>query len=70
MSFQDKTPSAARKGVNLAPILAEAIGIAREAGALLRDLFDKPRKVSYKGKVDLVTDADRASEELILRRIT
>ncbi len=70
MSFQDKTHSAVRKGANLAPILAEAIGIAREAGELLRDLFGKPRKVSYKGKVDLVTDADRASEELILRRIT
>lgn len=70
MSFQDKTPGVVRKGANLAPILAEAISIAREAGALLLDLFDKPREVSYKGKVDLVTDADRAAEELILERIT
>ena len=41
---------------------------AAQAGAkLLRELFDKPREVTLKGRIDLVTDADRAAEEHILR---
>ncbi|HYX68612.1 MAG TPA: inositol monophosphatase family protein [Terriglobales bacterium] len=43
--------------------------IAREAGALLRDFFARRVKVEYKGDVDLVTVADRASEKLIVERI-
>ncbi|HKU23583.1 MAG TPA: inositol monophosphatase family protein [Terriglobales bacterium] len=48
------------------PAMAE---IAREAGALLMDFFHRRVKVEYKGDVDLVTEADRASEALITRRI-
>ena len=41
---------------------------AAQAGAkLLRELFEKPREVTLKGRIDLVTDADRAAEEKILR---
>ena len=43
--------------------------IAREAGALLMDFFRKRVAVEYKGDVDLVTEADRASEKLITERI-
>ena len=43
--------------------------IAREAGALLMGYFQRRVKVEYKGDVDLVTEADRASEALITRRI-
>ena len=43
--------------------------IAREAGALLMDFFRKRVAVEYKGDVDLVTVADRASEKLITERI-
>ena len=43
--------------------------IAREAGILLIDFFERRVKVEYKGDVDLVTEADRKSEELILHRI-
>ena len=43
--------------------------IAREAGALLMEYFRRRVKVEYKGDVDLVTEADRASEALITRRI-
>lgn len=43
--------------------------MAREAGALLRSLFATPRDVSKKGRVDLVTDADRAAEALIQQRL-
>ena len=48
------------------PAMAE---IAREAGALLMDFFHRRVKVEYKGDVDLVTEADRASEALITKRI-
>ncbi len=48
--------------------LASICVSAAEAGArVLRDLFDRPREVSLKGRIDLVTDADKAAEERILR---
>ena len=43
--------------------------IAREAGSLLREYFARRVKVEYKGDVDLVTEADRNSEKLLLNRI-
>jgi myo-inositol-1(or 4)-monophosphatase len=43
--------------------------IAREAGALLMEYFDKHIKIEYKGDADLVTAADRKSEALIRERI-
>jgi myo-inositol-1(or 4)-monophosphatase len=47
-----------------------AEGIARQAGALLRKFYEKGVATEYKGDVDLVTEADRASEELIVSRLT
>jgi myo-inositol-1(or 4)-monophosphatase len=43
--------------------------IAREAGALLMQHFQKGLKIEYKGDADLVTAADRGSEALIRERI-
>ena len=43
--------------------------IAREAGALLRDFYHQGVRTEYKGDVDLVTEADRASEALITERL-
>src|SRR5580698_10024005 len=43
-----------------------ADGIARQAGALLRGFYAKGVATEYKGDVDLVTEADRASEKLIV----
>jgi myo-inositol-1(or 4)-monophosphatase len=43
--------------------------LAREAGTLLRDRFDGPRTIEHKSPKDLVTDADRASEALIVAAI-
>jgi myo-inositol-1(or 4)-monophosphatase len=48
------------------PRMAE---IAREAGALLMEFFHRRVKIEYKGEADLVTEADRSSEKLILQRI-
>ena len=49
--------------------LGPAAQIARQAGALLLPYFHRRVKVEYKGDVDLVTEADRASEAFILERI-
>ena len=47
--------------------LASICVAAAEAGArVLRELFDRPREVLLKGRIDLVTDADRAAEERVL----
>ncbi len=45
--------------------------IAREAGALLLTFFRRGVKTEYKGQggVDLVTEADRSSEKLIVERL-
>jgi myo-inositol-1(or 4)-monophosphatase len=43
--------------------------IAHEAGAILRREFDRPKKISYKGEVDIVTESDKRSEEIIVARI-
>src|SRR5580658_6262575 len=46
-----------------------AEGIAREAGGLLRGYYVRGVATEYKGDVDLVTEADRASEKLIGERL-
>ncbi|MCE5262673.1 MAG: inositol monophosphatase [Deltaproteobacteria bacterium] len=42
---------------------------AREAGVLLREKIGDHHTIGYKGEVNLVTEADRLSEELIVERI-
>ena len=49
--------------------LTIAVNIAREAGALLAELFERPHEISYKRRSDLVTEADRRSEALIVKRL-
>jgi myo-inositol-1(or 4)-monophosphatase len=49
--------------------LAFITALARDAGTLLRERLDDPREVTEKRPRDLVTDADRASEAFIVRRI-
>jgi myo-inositol-1(or 4)-monophosphatase len=39
---------------------------ARRGGEVVRSRFHQTRTVSFKGRIDLVTDADRAAEEAIL----
>ncbi len=43
--------------------------LARDAGTLLRERFDGPRTIEHKSPKDLVTDADRASEALIVAAV-
>src|SRR5215213_11185223 len=47
----------------------EAAQIARDAGKILRDRFGQPHDVRFKGTIDLVTEADRAAEDLIADRL-
>ena len=53
----------------MASFVETAEAIAREAGALLRDFYRSGVHAEYKGDVDLVTEADRASEALITKRL-
>ena len=53
----------------MSAFLETGIAIAREAGALLADYFERRVRVELKGEFDVVTEADRASEKLILERL-
>jgi myo-inositol-1(or 4)-monophosphatase len=50
-------------------LLNFAIQTARDAGAILADRLGRALEVSNKGDIDLVTEADLASEKLIIERI-
>jgi myo-inositol-1(or 4)-monophosphatase len=49
--------------------LEAAIEIAEEAGKILREEFDRPPQITYKGDVDLLTQADKRSEQAIVARL-
>lgn len=53
----------------MSQFLEVAIETAREAGGILRHEFDRPKQISYKGEVDIVTESDRRSEALIIARL-
>ena len=46
-----------------------AISIARVAGSLLKDRFKEKHRIDYKGEIDIVTEADRMSEEVLITEI-
>jgi myo-inositol-1(or 4)-monophosphatase len=49
--------------------LEASVEIAREAGKVLREELDRPPDIAYKGDFDLVTQADRRSERVIVERL-
>src|ERR1700730_10614948 len=49
--------------------LEVAAETALEAGAILRTEFDRPVKITYKGEVDIVTQADQRAEQAIVTRL-
>jgi myo-inositol-1(or 4)-monophosphatase len=51
------------------PYLEIAVEAAREAGDIVLAEFDHPVSISYKGEVDIVTQADRRSEQAIVTRL-
>jgi myo-inositol-1(or 4)-monophosphatase len=51
---------------SLEALLASAEAAARLGGQVLRDAYHRTRTIAYKGGIDLVTDADKASEAAVL----
>jgi len=51
------------------PYLETAVEIAREAGALQTNFFERRVPFETKGEFDLVTEADRSSERLVVERL-
>ncbi|MFH1019386.1 MAG: inositol monophosphatase family protein [Pseudomonadota bacterium] len=50
----------------LGEILRTAARAALAAGRVLRSLYDKPHRITHKGAIDLVTEADVAAEQIVL----
>lgn len=46
--------------------LAVAVAAAREGGEIVAAAMHRPKEISYKGEVDIVTETDRKSEAAIL----
>lgn len=55
--------------LDLQEFLRVASNAARAAGAVLRAGWGKPHDIRYKGANDLVTEVDRASEQVILQEL-
>jgi len=51
------------------PTLSDLERLAREAGVILRDGYNKEHTVRYKGVIDLVTETDHASESFLIGEI-
>ena len=51
------------------PYLEVAVEAALEGGAILLAEYDRPVTISYKGEVDLVTQADKRSELAVVSRL-
>src|ERR1700680_5217738 len=49
--------------------LEVAIDAASEGGGICMGELDRPVKINYKGEVDIVTQADRRSEQAIVTRL-
>jgi myo-inositol-1(or 4)-monophosphatase len=64
---RDESLDPTLQGLDLETMLQEAVAIAREAGALVASHFDTVHDEAQKGHAhNLVTEADRASEALIV----
>jgi myo-inositol-1(or 4)-monophosphatase len=51
------------------PTLLDLEGLARQAGGILRAHFGQRLQIDHKGVIDLVTEADRRSEDFLLAEI-
>jgi myo-inositol-1(or 4)-monophosphatase len=69
MSGAAKQADVEQSEAQLAGVVSRVTGIAREAGATLKEFFASGVETEYKGDVDLVTVADRTVEKLIRGRL-
>lgn len=51
------------------PTHAQILALARNAGAILREHYEKGFEIGYKGVIDVVTEVDRLSEAYLLGEI-
>ena len=51
------------------PTIDFLITLSKEAGEILKDGFGKEHEISYKGPIDVVTEIDHKSEDLLVERI-
>lgn len=51
------------------PTLSYVENLARQAGAILREGYNKDHQVNYKGVIDLVTEVDHQSEAFLLGEV-
>jgi len=51
-------------------LLQQVVKAAEDAGSLILDRLGQHQKVEHKGAVDLVTEADKASERLLVERLS
>lgn len=51
-------------------LLGQAEAVVREAGAIIRSDWDKPKDVRYKGRIDLITQTDMAVEVFLKESLT
>ena len=49
--------------------LKVATNTALVAGDFLKKNFSRPKKISFKGEIDLVTDSDLGSEKIIIKSL-
>ncbi|MED6219492.1 vacuolar transporter chaperone [Stylosanthes scabra] len=54
---------------SLSQFQASAVDAARKAGEIIRKAFYETKHVQHKGQVDLVTETDKACEELIFNHL-
>jgi myo-inositol-1(or 4)-monophosphatase len=54
---------------NSAHFLEVAVATAREAGEIICAAMNRPKHISYKGEVDIVTETDNKSEAAIVARL-
>ena len=52
--------------MSISPTLALVERLAEEAGAILLAGYEQEHQLSYKGDIDLVTEIDRRSEEVLV----
>jgi len=52
------------------PSLTDLERLARQAGRILSDGYEKDHQVDFKGTIDLVTEIDHASEEFLINEIS
>ncbi|KAH9609601.1 hypothetical protein KSS87_014073 [Heliosperma pusillum] len=59
-------------GSNVVPLshyLATAVDAAKKAGHVIREGFYETKNVEHKGQVDLVTETDKACEDLVFKHL-